>query len=145
MLRRLRNVCVAVVFVLIVDGCIYRDPHVALPHGYNIGAISSGSPCELYYVADDDPQQFSTWSGMQALVDGESMAYYVRNDTGELLEFESQSKWKAAMLDRNADPTAIAATLDNVTRFKTDDRHLIGVCADGYFLLTYATHDLAAR
>ncbi len=132
----------ATLLILTIDGCLY-DPTVYLPNGYEISAISGGSPSDLYYSANNDPATYSGWTARSALVDGRRMEYYLLFTEGdESLTFDSEDEWKSAILEKNADPTPMSAKTHDVTGYRTDDTHLIGKHGDGYFVLTYANHEL---
>ena len=55
----------------VIEGCLLRDPWVEVGNGYNIGAISWGSPCHLTYFKSQDNRPASPWSVVDA---GDSFA-----------------------------------------------------------------------
>lgn len=140
--RLITNIIVAIFAILCVDGCAYRDPGVELPHGYQVAAISAKSPCRLSYSSSRDERSYSNWSASKTYDDGKLDSYDLFNpDSSELLQFDSETKWREAIAEKNANPKGMVADLMNVTGYSTNNTHLIGY-SDGYFLLTYANHKL---
>jgi len=142
--RGLRNIALVAGFLFVVDGCLYRDPWVTLPHGYSIVAISPRSPCELQYTGWHDDRKYSDWSAMQGSRDGGvSREYSLMNSGGEFIDYETEAEWRAAIIEKNADPRFIAARLSGVLRHKADKNFAIGTFDGGYWLLDLANHQLS--
>lgn len=149
----LRNIAVAVMVVLVVDQLLYRDPGISLSHGYEIYAISSGSPCELHYSVSDDDRKYSDWTPMEwterkdapegtASESCPDRHFALINSKGEILHCNSEMEWRAAIVEKRADPARIAPSLSGITGYKANQDHVIGTFRDGYFLLDMATHKL---
>jgi hypothetical protein len=137
-IRIVRNVVIVAVCLFAADGFLYRDPGVSLPHGYEIVAISSGSPCILCYKKSNDDRPHSEWTAWMLEPD----VYTLRNSTGRTIEYDSEEEWRAAAIKLRADPTDIAASLSGVTGYKANRDFAIGTFVDGYWLLDFATHRL---
>ncbi len=137
----LRNIAVVAAFLFVADAFIYRDPGVSLPHGYEIGAISPGSPCMLNYVASHDDRQYSDWTARKTEWNG-SVTFWLTKAAGKSIEYNSEAEWRTATIEMHADPSEIAASLSGVTGYKADKDFAIGTFADGYWLLDFATHQL---
>ena len=56
--RILVRLGVVICLALALDGCVNRDPHIRLPGGYALVAISPGSPSELTYEPGRDPRGY---------------------------------------------------------------------------------------
>lgn len=130
---------VAVLFVgSIIEGCVLRDPWVELNNGYNIGAISWGSPCHLTYYKSQDRRPPSPWV---LFITGDNFALH-NTETDEWREYESESALREAARDLAVRPAPGQILLDGVTGFDASDHFAIGHSADGYFLLDMTTDAL---
>lgn len=122
----------------IIEGCILRDPWVELGNGYNIGAISWGSPCHLTYFASHDPRPASLWSCVDF-----SDTFALRNsETNEWRRYKTKEELQQAAHELRARPASAKVMLDHVTGFNANKRFAIGQNSDGYFLLDMAADAL---
>jgi hypothetical protein len=134
-------------FLLCVDGCVYRDPYIQLPHGYGIGSISNSTPCSLEYGRQDD-RTYSTWiaadvSGCKT--DGVATPSYslMNMTTDEYLAFDDESVWRAAIRNHNVKPSqSWIPDVANIRRFNTREAFVFGDCEPGYFVLNIEENDV---
>ena len=61
---------------------------------------------------------------------------------GKTIKYDSETEWRAAVIEQHADPTEIAASLSGVTGYKFNNEFAIGTFVDGYWLLNFADHKL---
>ena len=118
--------------LLIVDGCLYRDPGVTLSGGYIVSAISAGSPCRLYLQHAPDIDWTATRLG-EDIVLSNPRRRIVENvrSVGELLQ-----KYPHQEIDL-AD---VAPVIENVTSYVFNDTYIAGKSAESYFLLEVSAH-----
>jgi|GEM_PF-5277081 len=117
--------------LLIVDGCLYRDPAVKLPGGYVVAAISNSSSSDLYLERQPD----AAWTAFP-MVGGELSL--LNNDDGT-----SDSATSIADIQNRfnrVDLSQVAPRLENVTEYRCDDRYVAGTSGGGFFLLDTTTH-----
>jgi hypothetical protein len=129
----------AVLFVgSIVEGCILRDPWVELGNGYNIGAISWGSPCHLTYYESQDHRPRSPWT----VVDVTDGFVLYNPEPQEWREYKTREELQEAAREMRARPSAGRMLLDGVTGFNANERFAIGRSADSYFVLNLTDDSL---
>lgn len=124
--------------VMILDGCLYRDPYVNLTGGCEIGAISPGSPCHLHYSGYHDPRTYSEWIAQEGIAESTSDVDYhlfKKDPPRERLKFDSVNAWRVARRERNARPSFNGALAAGVRGFKNDDEFIIGEYYAGFFVL----------
>ncbi len=115
---------------MIIEGCILRDPWVELGNGYNVGAVSQGSRCDLAYWESTDPRPPSAWIAWRG---EDSLVIYNRN-TKETRDYETEGAWWQARRELGARQQG-ATMAGHVTAFNVDERYAIGDCYEGFFLL----------
>ncbi len=135
------------VFVLMLDGCLYRDPYVDLGSGYDVGAISPGSPCILQYSSYLDTRTYSGWIAMcytQEETGATSPRYAIVNELGDgtVLEFDSIEEWNQARREKRAEPYFPSVLVSDITGIKVDGDYVIGEHQDGHFLLDIRSNSI---
>ena len=121
---------VATLVGAVLEGCLLRDPWVELGNGYNIGAISRSSPCGLHYFEAMDSRPPSPWRAVRS-----EGSFEIHNqDTGKLLEYESEEEWRQACGELGARQSG-DTLLNHVTGFNRDERYVIGHSNSGGFFL----------
>lgn len=135
------------IFLLCVDGCLYRDPYIELPHGYGIGSISNSTPCSLEYGQDDD-RSYSPWFAIKSpAVETDELAMprhvLMNSETDEYLEFESESRWREAIRERNVEPSqSWFPNVENIRQFNIRKHIVYGNCESGFFVLNIEDNDV---
>ncbi len=141
----LRLLCL-IFFLLIVDGCLYRDPYIKLPNGYGIGSISPSTPCSLEYGRSE--QSDRNWHAGRATAsdaNGESVRYYwlsnIRSD--EFLRFDSKEDWRAAINEYRVAPSDTwMPRVEMIQHFNWRHFVIFGDCDGGHFIADTEHDDL---
>lgn len=136
----LKNVVIGVFCVSMVEGCFFRDPYSELLHGYGMGAISASSPCGMGYSTSKDEREYSDFSAQTySSNDGKGRVYAIWNNT-ERFEYKDEESWRLGGLEHRVEPSEFLPRISGITKVASDDRNVIGVYEDGFFLLTYETN-----
>lgn len=122
--------------LLLVDGCIYRDPYVRLTGGYAISAISASSPCQLYL----EPIPDALWFAMPPF-DGEEIILVNRQDDSTITA-GSLAEIVARFPSHAIDLSQITPRVDNVTGYTFNRRFIAGECIKSHFLVDVEAHGL---
>ena len=120
-------------FLLIVDGCVYRDPYVELPGGYRIIAISQSSPCELGQELTD-----AEWFTTSKHGDDEIVLFNINDES--MVKFGSVKEIQARFAPGTVDFSEIAPRIENVSGYTFNDQFIAGECSDSYFIVDVEAH-----
>ena len=137
----LKNIAFGVFCVFTIDGgCVIREPHTELLHGYSVSAISWSSPCSMQYRQSDDDRTYSDFVAISHRGDrGKGRDYVISNDT-ERFKYSDEESWRLAGIKHRVEPSGFLPRISDITKVASDDRNVIGVYENGYFLLTYETN-----
>ena len=139
----LKHIAIISFFILGVDGCMYRDPHVRLPRGYSVGAISPASPCRLGYSQHHDDRTYSDFTALSSVEPETGEATYHLAGPTEILDFANEAEWYEAIRKYNAPPPHPSLFLEGVTSFAADAQHIIGEYGGGFYVVDMATDRLS--
>jgi len=140
--KLLKNIAIVSLFILMIDGCVYRDPYVRLSHGYEILAISPSSPCSLQYGSSNDDRRSSDFAAVSSINPETKEATFRLLNQTDVLTFTDEAQWREAIREHKASPDTFALQLENVTSFAADDDHIIGEFGDGHYLVDIAANHL---
>ena len=134
-MKFLKNIVVGCFVILMIDGCVYRDPRVVLSHGYEILAISPSSPCGLQYASWRDDRPYSDYTAMRSTDSSSNATRFSLVSDSEILQFDDEAEWLGAIQEFNAAPDSSGLGLEGVESFAADENHVIGTYAAGHFVL----------
>jgi len=122
------------------DRCIFRDPHILLPGGYQLGAVSRISPVQLGYIGYNDDRMYSDFIAMIVSRENDSSgrpiwSYAIWNQkTKEEYLFSKESEWLEAMSELNVKPSVNHIRLEGVTSYAANKSHIIGEYEEGFYI-----------
>ena len=134
-MKILKNIVIAFVAILVVDGFVYRDPYVSLPHGFSIVAISHSSPCSLQYTSWHDDRTYSDFRASRRMDSSTNKWTFSLVSDSEVIDFTTEAEWLLAIQKYNASPDDSSLQLENVQSFAADENHIIGTHGRGQFIL----------
>ncbi len=141
LVRLVVQLFVAAFILLCIDGFVHRDPTVDLRHGYQIVATSASSPCFLTYQPWIDERESSGWHAIASttsdgLGGGERNLFLLTHDEQDWLQFDDEEEWRSAWQKKKATfgPKEIGS-VEGITGFRDEGRHVLGTYAEGYFIL----------
>ena len=130
------NLAATAFFLLLVDGCVYRDPHVEISDDYAISSISHSLPCGLYYKPKSNAEWFAT-----DMSDGNTTEYVLMNlNDDSVLTVHSFDEIFTAVGHDTVDVSRIAPKIEDVTLYTANDRFVAGKGGPDFFLLGLDTH-----
>ena len=135
MIRPIRRLAAVLIFVFFADSCLHREPGVTLSGGYQIAAISPGSPSQLDHSPWHDPREYSAWSAMRNSSQAGTEYLLVGDGIDEFLVFDNEESWRQAIREKRASPDMRMLRVHDVTGYRGDESFIIGRCAEGYFLV----------
>lgn len=142
--RVIGRLLVAAFVLLCIDGCFHRDPTVDLGNGYEIVAVSAGSPCFLNYRPWIDKREYSGWRAITSTTvhgpDGEErLTFLLAHDEQERLQFEDAENWRRAWREKKATfgPKEVGR-VEGISGFRSQGRYVIGAYNKGFFILDIA-------
>jgi len=137
-----KNIAIVFVAVLMIDGCIYRDPGVTLHGGYEIVAISPSSPCALQYVSWHDHRTYSDYSALVGTDPATNKPTFSLVSDSEVLDFNDKSDWLAAIQKHRAVPDESSLQLEDIESFAADSKHIVGTYDQGHFIVDIQANTL---
>lgn len=145
--RSIGRILGILLFLLFVDGFVYRDPYIKLPHGYGIGSISGSTPCSLEYGHGDE-RPYSNWTALGDPYgdnDGspKTIHFLFNRDTNERLEFDNELAFRDAIRELNVRPEqSWFPSVEIIRKFNFRDLIGFGDCENGHFILDIADNDV---
>ena len=138
---------VLLLFLVVVDACVYRDPSIELGSGYTLSAISPGSEVVLSYSSKRDPRPYSRWFATDDRIipsnrkplSGQPLSLF-NPETGARESYSSREEWRRQIKERRAVPPRVR--LSGVTGLRHCGSLVYGSTVDGFFILRIDDNDL---